>query len=166
MNDFQGNAAFKGRQWNKAANYYTEAIKLNGTNATYYCNRAAAYLELGWYVTPFISISCFHILLGMFWLHLLPEFNPCSFQQAEDDCSKAILLDKKVTIRFIHGYIGKKVQHKSSQTTHTQKYLQRQKPKESITKKRLQILLVEQNRTPNILSRTSLSLSNYYYYYY
>jgi len=46
----QGNAAFKGRQWNKAVNYYTEAIKLNATTATYYCNRAAAYLELGWYV--------------------------------------------------------------------------------------------------------------------
>ncbi|XP_022967167.1 outer envelope protein 64, mitochondrial [Cucurbita maxima] len=61
----KGNAAFKGRQWNKAVNYYTEAIKLNGTNATYYCNRAAAYLELG------------------------------CFQQAEDDCTKAILLDKK-----------------------------------------------------------------------
>lgn len=46
----QGNAAFKGRQWNKAVSYYTEAIKLNATNTTYYCNRAAAYLELGWYV--------------------------------------------------------------------------------------------------------------------
>ncbi|KAF2294053.1 hypothetical protein GH714_007121 [Hevea brasiliensis] len=61
----KGNAAFKGKQWNKAVNYYTEAIKLNGTNATYYCNRAAAYLELG------------------------------CFQQAEEDCSKAISLDKK-----------------------------------------------------------------------
>ncbi|KAK9286325.1 hypothetical protein L1049_014716 [Liquidambar formosana] len=61
----KGNAAFKGRQWNKAVNYYSEAIKLNGTNATYYCNRAAAYLELG------------------------------CFQQAEEDCSKAISLDKK-----------------------------------------------------------------------
>ncbi|KAL6329680.1 hypothetical protein AAG906_026417 [Vitis piasezkii] len=61
----QGNAAFKGRQWNKAVNYYTEAIKLNETNATYYCNRAAAYLELG------------------------------CFQQAVEDCSKAILLDKR-----------------------------------------------------------------------
>ncbi|KAJ9159117.1 hypothetical protein P3X46_024643 [Hevea brasiliensis] len=61
----KGNAAFKGKQWNKAANYYTEAIKLNGKNATYYCNRAAAYLELG------------------------------CFQQAEEDCSKAISLDKK-----------------------------------------------------------------------
>nr|XP_029150160.1 outer envelope protein 64, mitochondrial-like [Arachis hypogaea] len=42
----KGNAAFKGSQWNKALNYYTEAIKLNGMNATYYCNRAAAYLKL------------------------------------------------------------------------------------------------------------------------
>lgn len=61
----KGNAAFKGRQWNKAVNYYTEAIKLNEANATYYCNRAAAYLELG------------------------------CFQQAAEDCSEAILLDKK-----------------------------------------------------------------------
>ncbi|XP_061365456.1 outer envelope protein 64, mitochondrial [Gastrolobium bilobum] len=61
----KGNAAFKGRQWNKAVNYYTEAIKLNGMNATYYCNRAAAYLELGCY------------------------------QQAEEDCNRAILHDKK-----------------------------------------------------------------------
>ncbi|WRX14119.1 Tetratricopeptide repeat 1 - like 5 [Theobroma cacao] len=62
---FKGNAAFKGMQWNKAVSYYSEAIKLNGTTATYYNNRAAAYLELG------------------------------CFQQAEEDCSKAISLDKK-----------------------------------------------------------------------
>ncbi|XP_020255724.1 outer envelope protein 64, mitochondrial [Asparagus officinalis] len=62
----KGNAAFKGKQWNKAINYYSEAIKINDTNATYYCNRAAAYLELG------------------------------CFQQAEADCSEAISLDKKV----------------------------------------------------------------------
>lgn len=61
----KGNAAYKGRQWNKAVTYYSEAIKLHGTNATYYCNRAAAYLQLG------------------------------CFQQAEDDCTKAISLDKK-----------------------------------------------------------------------
>ncbi|KAJ7968214.1 outer envelope protein 64, mitochondrial [Quillaja saponaria] len=61
----KGNAAFKGKHWNRAVNYYSEAIKLNETNATYHCNRAAAYLELG------------------------------CFQQAEEDCSKAILLDKK-----------------------------------------------------------------------
>ncbi|KAH9603153.1 hypothetical protein KSS87_018599 [Heliosperma pusillum] len=61
----KGNSAYKGRQWNKAVNYYTEAIKLNDLNATYYSNRAAAYLELA------------------------------SFQKAEEDCSKAISLDKK-----------------------------------------------------------------------
>lgn len=61
----KGNAAFKGRQWNKAVSYYTEAIKLNGNSATFYSNRAAAYLELG------------------------------CFRQAEEDCTKAMLLDKK-----------------------------------------------------------------------
>ncbi|TKY71466.1 Outer envelope protein 64 [Spatholobus suberectus] len=61
----KGNAAFKGRLWNKAVDYYSEAINLNGTNATYYSNRAAAYLQLG------------------------------CFQQAEEDCNKAILHDKK-----------------------------------------------------------------------
>lgn len=61
----KGNAAYKGRQWNKAVTYYSEAIKLNGANATYYCNRAAAYLQLG------------------------------CFQQAEEDCTMAISLDKK-----------------------------------------------------------------------
>ncbi|XP_057518487.1 outer envelope protein 64, mitochondrial [Amaranthus tricolor] len=61
----KGNAAYKGKQWNKAVSYYTEAIKLNGANSTYYCNRAAAYLEQ----------AC--------------------FLQAEEDCTKAISLDKK-----------------------------------------------------------------------
>ncbi|KAL6514660.1 Outer envelope protein 64, mitochondrial [Orobanche gracilis] len=61
----KGNAAYKGKQWNKAASYYTEAIKMNETNSTYYCNRAAAYLELG------------------------------CFQQGEEDCTKAMSLDKK-----------------------------------------------------------------------
>lgn len=61
----KGNAAFKEKQWDKAVTHYTGAIELNGTNATYYCNRAAACLKLG------------------------------CFQLAEEDCSKAILLDKK-----------------------------------------------------------------------
>lgn len=61
----KGNAAYKGKQFNKAVKFYSEAIKLNGTNATYYCNRAAAYLELG------------------------------CFQEAEEDCNQAIILDKK-----------------------------------------------------------------------
>lgn len=61
----KGNAAYKDKQWQKAINFYSEAIKLNGNNATYYSNRAAAYLELG------------------------------SFAQAEEDCSAAVGLDKK-----------------------------------------------------------------------
>ncbi|GER47183.1 glutamyl-tRNA(Gln) amidotransferase subunit A [Striga asiatica] len=61
----KGNAAYKGKRWNKAVTYYTEAIKLNGNNPTYYCNRAAAYLEL----------AC--------------------FQEAEGDCTIAMSLDKK-----------------------------------------------------------------------
>lgn len=61
----KGNQAFKDRQWQRAIGFYTEAIKLNDKNATYYSNRAAAYLELG------------------------------SFIQAEADCTKAIDLDKK-----------------------------------------------------------------------
>jgi tetratricopeptide (TPR) repeat protein len=61
----KGNAAFKGKQYSKAVKFYTEAIMLNESNATYLSNRAAAYLELG------------------------------CFQQAEEDCSTAISLDKK-----------------------------------------------------------------------
>ncbi|KAJ4848375.1 Outer envelope protein 64, chloroplastic [Turnera subulata] len=65
MAKVKGNDAYKEKQWQKAIGYYTEAIKLNGKNATYYSNRAAAYLELG------------------------------SFIQAEADCTKAISIDKK-----------------------------------------------------------------------
>ncbi|XP_022134717.1 outer envelope protein 64, chloroplastic [Momordica charantia] len=61
----KGNQAYKDKQWEKAIGCYTEAIKLNSRNATYYSNRAAAYLELG------------------------------RFHQAEADCTKAIDLDKK-----------------------------------------------------------------------
>lgn len=61
----KGNNAFKVKNWQRAIGFYTDAIKLNSNSATYYSNRAAAYLELG------------------------------SFIQAEADCSKAIDLDKK-----------------------------------------------------------------------
>ncbi|XP_042383824.1 translocon at the outer membrane of chloroplasts 64-like [Zingiber officinale] len=61
----KGNAAYKDKQWQKAINLYTDAIKLNEKNATYYSNRAAAYLEMG------------------------------SYLQAEADCTDAINLDKK-----------------------------------------------------------------------
>lgn len=43
----QGNQAFKEKQWQKAIGLYSEAIKLNDSNGTYYNNRAAAYLEIG-----------------------------------------------------------------------------------------------------------------------
>nr|XP_011464489.1 PREDICTED: translocon at the outer membrane of chloroplasts 64 isoform X2 [Fragaria vesca subsp. vesca] len=61
----KGNQAFKAKEYQKAIGFYSEAIKLSGNNATYYSNRAAAYLEIG------------------------------SFLQAEADCSQAINLDKK-----------------------------------------------------------------------
>ncbi|PHT47369.1 Translocon at the outer membrane of chloroplasts 64 [Capsicum baccatum] len=61
----KGNQAFKEKQWQKAIGFYTEAIKLNGNNATYFSNRAAAHLELS------------------------------NFLQAESDSTKAIDLDKK-----------------------------------------------------------------------
>lgn len=61
----KGNAAFKEKQWQKAVNFYIEAIKLNGKVATYYSNRAAAFLEL------------------------------TSYRQAEADCTSAIDLDPK-----------------------------------------------------------------------
>ncbi|KAL1327922.1 hypothetical protein HN51_037907 [Arachis hypogaea] len=61
----KGNQAYKDKQWQKAIGFYSEAIKLSGNNATYYSNRAQAYLEHG------------------------------SYLQAEADCTKAINLDKK-----------------------------------------------------------------------
>ncbi|KAL1358936.1 hypothetical protein AAHE18_04G069200 [Arachis hypogaea] len=57
------NAAFKGSQRNKALSYYTEVIKLNGMNATYYCIRAAAYLKLAWYEVSSIC-QLFQVQLG------------------------------------------------------------------------------------------------------
>ncbi|KZV24869.1 translocon at the outer membrane of chloroplasts 64 [Dorcoceras hygrometricum] len=67
----KGNQAFKDNHWQRAIGFYSEAIKLNSGNATYYSNRAAAYLQLGSYI------------------------------QAEEDCSRAIDLDKKVSFLFL-----------------------------------------------------------------
>lgn len=61
----KGNVAFKNRDFRTAIDCYSNAIRFDCKNATYYNNRAAAYLAM------------------------------CSFQQAETDCSKAIDLDSK-----------------------------------------------------------------------
>lgn len=62
--EFQGNQAYKEKQWEKAIGCYTEAIKLNSRNATYYSNRAAAYLELGRYIHFFhlFFVSIFRLI--------------------------------------------------------------------------------------------------------
>ncbi|WVZ73620.1 hypothetical protein U9M48_021906 [Paspalum notatum var. saurae] len=75
----KGNSAFKRKQWSKAIEYYSEAISLSNTNATYYCNRAAAYLELG------------------------------LFKQAEADCDSALLLDRKNVKAYLRRGFAKEV---------------------------------------------------------
>lgn len=67
----KGNAAFKKKDFKGALRNYSEAIRWDEENATYYSNRAAAYLAL---------------------------FN---FHQAEADCCKAIELDKKNVKAFL-----------------------------------------------------------------
>ncbi|XP_044979917.1 outer envelope protein 64, chloroplastic [Hordeum vulgare subsp. vulgare] len=67
----KGNSAFKEKQWQKAINLYTEAIKLNGKVATYYSNRAAAFLELA------------------------------NYRQAETDCTSAIDIDPKIVKAYL-----------------------------------------------------------------
>lgn len=42
----QGNASFKLNDYKKAISHYTDAIRMDGKNATYYNNRAAAYLKM------------------------------------------------------------------------------------------------------------------------
>ncbi|KAG0583276.1 hypothetical protein M758_3G124400 [Ceratodon purpureus] len=61
----KGNTSFKEKDYKKAIGHYTDAIRMDGNNATYYNNRAMAYLQL------------------------------CSFQEAEADCTMALGLDKK-----------------------------------------------------------------------
>ncbi|KAJ1281111.1 hypothetical protein BS78_04G283200 [Paspalum vaginatum] len=75
----KGNSAFKRKQWSKAIEYYSEAISLSNTNATYYCNRAAAYLELS------------------------------RFKQAEADCDSALLLDRKNVKAYLRRGFAKEV---------------------------------------------------------
>eukprot|EP00250_Pteridium_aquilinum_P006084 c16068_g1_i1 orf=380-2368(-) len=67
----KGNAAFKKKDFRAAIDFYSEAIQCDEKNATFYNNRAAAYLAM------------------------------CSFHQAEADCTKAIELDKKNVKAFL-----------------------------------------------------------------
>ncbi|KAI5058256.1 hypothetical protein GOP47_0026426 [Adiantum capillus-veneris] len=67
----KGNAAFKKKDYKGALRNYSEAIRWDEENATYYSNRAAAYLAL------------------------------YNFHQAEADCCKALDLDKKNVKAFL-----------------------------------------------------------------
>eukprot|EP01047_Picozoa_sp_COSAG01_P005262 COSAG01_NODE_178_length_22933_cov_18.398529_18_plen_158_part_00 len=42
-----GNDALKRKDYNKAVEHYTEAIRIDGQNHTYYSNRSAAYASMG-----------------------------------------------------------------------------------------------------------------------
>lgn len=44
----KGNEYLKNKDFDKAIEYYTEAIKLNDKNHVFYSNRSAAYLSKGW----------------------------------------------------------------------------------------------------------------------
>ncbi|MFS7936725.1 putative tetratricopeptide-like helical domain superfamily [Helianthus anomalus] len=75
-----------------AIGFYTDAIKLNSTTATYFSNRVAAYLEAGryYYYYAFLQkTSQYHCARFLTFLFAF------SFIQAEADCTKAIDLDKK-----------------------------------------------------------------------
>ncbi|KAM0016287.1 putative amidase [Helianthus debilis subsp. tardiflorus] len=110
----KGNAAYKGKQWQKAINYYTEAVKLDEINATFYCNRAAAYLELG------------------------------SFQEAEEDCTKAISLDKKNVKAYLRRGTARESVHRYKEALHDFKralVLEPQNKAAKVAEKRLQELV-------------------------
>ncbi|XP_044373339.1 outer envelope protein 64, chloroplastic isoform X1 [Triticum aestivum] len=118
----KGNSAFKEKQWQKAINLYTEAIKLNGKVATYYSNRAAAFLELAKYdlfslcnfvsnlslragmyeCLPFIfeELGCMSVYLALRLLMII-RFGPFSYRQAETDCTSAIDIDPKIVKAYL-----------------------------------------------------------------
>ncbi|CAL1291974.1 unnamed protein product [Larinioides sclopetarius] len=60
-----GNNLMRSNQYSEAVRYYTAAIEIDGSNAVYYCNRAAAYSKLN------------------------------DFQSAIKDCQKAVEIDPK-----------------------------------------------------------------------
>jgi len=44
-----GNDAMKNLSFSEALTHYTEAVRLDGRNSVYFCNRAAAYIKLEQY---------------------------------------------------------------------------------------------------------------------
>lgn len=102
---FQGNASFKEKDFKKAISHYTDAIRMDGNNATYYNNRAMAYLQLCRWFLLHAEISNYFMQVS--WVlsylkevctsvaHMRVSFG--SFPEAEADCTKALGLDKKVS---------------------------------------------------------------------
>lgn len=79
----QGNVFIKGKNFSKAAELYSKAIELDGTQSIYFSNRAFAHLKLD------------------------------NFQTALNDCNKAIELDPKnvkaslpQTWSFLYWFVG------------------------------------------------------------
>ena len=54
----QGNLAFKKKDFKVAIESYSEAIRCDEDNATYYSNRAAAYLALYKYLLNSVCMAC------------------------------------------------------------------------------------------------------------
>jgi tetratricopeptide (TPR) repeat protein len=57
MVELQGNVAFKKKDFKTAIECYSEAIQCDGNNATYYSNRAAAYLAMCRFVYKCFSVD-------------------------------------------------------------------------------------------------------------
>ncbi|CAN0902269.1 Translocon at the outer membrane of chloroplasts 64 [Linum grandiflorum] len=93
----KGNQAFKDKQWKKAIGFYTEAIKLNDRNATYYSNRAAAYLEIGGYVDGrkqlTISRLFFHMNVKAYLRRGTAREMLGYYQEAIEDFGHALVLE-------------------------------------------------------------------------
>ena len=45
----KGNAAFAGHDWLQAVDYYSQAIKVNDQDPSFYCNRAQVTSMLAWF---------------------------------------------------------------------------------------------------------------------
>ena len=75
----QGNISFKRKDFEKAVEYYSQSIGLDGGNAVYYLNRAMALLKLNRYA----------FLTGR------SLFMVVRYAEVEQDCSRALSLDAK-----------------------------------------------------------------------